>query len=306
MRAVLTASVFAALLPIPTVATPQTAGSSLPAVSPDGRRIAYIGSQNGQAGLFVIDSSGANRRQVSMPGVVARLPRWSASGELLFAGSGADSGTVFSVSADGGTPRVVARVPGRSPVLSPDGTRVLYLAGPWTSTALVVVSTNGTGRLALAGGRATAWNGAWSPDGTHAAYTYGDSTRILQVHVIGIDGRGDHAVTNTTPDEGSAQMPAWSPDGGRIALQVSNSRTHSSEVWIIELSTGQTHRLSTPGAAYLDEAPAWFPDGTRLAFQSDRTGTMEIWVMAADGSNARQLTGLPETGPAVHHQAEKP
>jgi len=296
----------AALLAIPASARAQAAGNSLPAVSPDGRQIAYLGSWSGGSALFVIDSNGVNPRRVHLPGVMARLPRWSAGGDLLFAGSGADSNTVFAVSPGGGTPRVVARVPGRSPLLSPDGSRVLYLAGPWTSTALVVARTDGTECRTLAGGRTTAWNGAWSPDGARVAYTYGDSTRLLQVHVVGVNGGNDHALTHTTPEEGSAQMPAWSPDGGRIALQVSNSRTHSSEVWIVELSTGQTGRLSTPGAAYLDEAPAWFPDGTRLAFQSNRTGTMEIWVMAADGSNPRQLTGLTETGTGAPDQPKKP
>ena len=37
-------------------------------------------------------------------------------------------------------------------------------------------------------------------------------------------------------------------------------------------------------------SPAWSPDGRRIAFYSERDGNAEIYVMSADGSNARPLT----------------
>ena len=37
--------------------------------------------------------------------------------------------------------------------------------------------------------------------------------------------------------------------------------------------------------------PAWSPDRTRIAFGSDRGGRQGIWVMDADGANARRLSG---------------
>lgn len=280
----------AAALVAPSVALPQASRSGLPAVSPDGRRIAFVGIRAGHDRLHVIDADGSNEHELAA-NTDGRMPRWSAAGELLFSGTGADTGRVFAVSVDGATPRVAASVPGRSPSLSPDGTQVLYLVGPWTSTALAIADADGSHARTIAGGRTTAWNGTWSPDGTRVAYAYGDSTRVLQVHVINSDGTGDRAVTHTTAEEGSAQMPAWSPDARRLAVQVNSPRTHSSEIWIVDLASGEIEKLTRHGAAYLDETPSWFPDGTRLAFQSSRTGTMEVWVMSADGSNPRQTTG---------------
>jgi Tol biopolymer transport system component len=60
---------------------------------------------------------------------------------------------------------------------------------------------------------------------------------------------------------------------------------------MIDLASGSARKLGEHDQAYLDETPSWFPDGQRIAFQSNRTGQMEIWVMNADGSYQREVTG---------------
>ena len=290
MRVAWRCLVLAAASAAPARVAAQSVEKGHPSVSPDGRRIAYVETRGGHGRLFVIGVDGGNAHELSLPDV-DRSPQWSRAGELVFTGEGADSGKILSASVDGGAPRVRAMVPGRTQSLSPDGSRVLYLVGPWTSTALVVADTDGAHPRTLAGGRATAWNGTWSPDGMRVAYTYGDSTRLLQVHVMNSDGTGDRAVTHATAVEGSAQLPAWSPEGGRLAVQVNDLPRHSSEIWIVDVASGEVRRPAPHAAAYLDETPSWFPDGTRLAFQSNRSGTMEVWVMDADGSSPVQLTG---------------
>jgi len=268
----------------------RAASNSLPSVSPDGARVVFLSDRDGTSSVFVIDADGRREQRVTHGG--AQRARWSADGrEIDFAGEGPDTGRVFAVAPDGGNRRVVATVAGRSPVLSPDGKLVAYLVGPWTSAALAVANRDGSGAKVVAGGRTTAWNPAWSPDGKRIAYTYGDSSRVLQVHLVNADGTGDRAVTHMAGEEGSAQMPAWSPDGRRLAVQVSNGRSHSGHIWIVDLESGAAQKLAAHAEAYLDEVPAWFPDGKRIAFQGNRSGRMEIWVMTDDGSGARQVTG---------------
>jgi Tol biopolymer transport system component len=282
----------AVALPVLTTTLPAQraiVGGEAPAVAPDGRNIAFLSNRGGGEDLYIIGTDGTHERQVTHGG--AGSPSWSPDGRTIrFWGLGADSGKVFTVAPDGTGRRVVATVPGRSPRLSPAGSQVLFLIGPWSATVTAVSKPDGSGARRIAGGgRTTAWNGAWSPDGTRIAYTFGDSTRQLQVHVVGADGTGDRAATDVDRKEGSAQMPAWSPDGKRLAVQV--SAAGMSHIWVVDLGTGAARKLAAHAEHWLDEIPAWFPDGNRIAFQSDRSGRREIWVMNADGSGLRQVTG---------------
>ncbi|MDV7398874.1 hypothetical protein RZS08_46130, partial [Arthrospira platensis SPKY1] len=53
-------------------------------------------------------------------------------------------------------------------------------------------------------------------------------------------------------------------------------------------SGGEEIRLTTsPG---LDDGPEYSPCGKYIYFNSVRTGTMQIWRMAPDGSNQEQVT----------------
>jgi TolB protein len=77
--------------------------------------------------------------------------------------------------------------------------------------------------------------------------------------------------------------PSFSPDGGRILFvgQWQGVRTLS----ILDLLSREVATLG-PG-----EFPAWSPDGERIAFTTpDEEGVSQVFVMAADGSERRQLT----------------
>jgi Tol biopolymer transport system component len=43
----------------------------------------------------------------------------------------------------------------------------------------------------------------------------------------------------------------------------------------------------------LDRAPAWSPDETKIAFQSNSAESPSLWLMNADGTNARQIPHQP-------------
>lgn len=74
-----------------------------------------------------------------------------------------------------------------------------------------------------------------------------------------------------------------SPDGGTILFDLLG------DLYTVPRRGGQATRL-TSGPA-LDLQPVFSPDGSRILFVSDRSGNENLWMVDADGSNPRSVTG---------------
>lgn len=75
-----------------------------------------------------------------------------------------------------------------------------------------------------------------------------------------------------------------------ITGQVLYSATSSdllSQIFIVDLDSHETKQLTYIGS---NESPVWSPDGKQIAFSSDRNGTVNIYIMNADGQNQQPLT----------------
>jgi TolB protein len=276
---------------------------TLPVVSADGRQIFFIGDAPTVDNLYAVRPDGSEEQRLTHDG--AHLPRWAGKpAEITYAGTGTspDSGRVFAFNPDR-TRRMIASVPGRSPVLSADGTHVAYLVGPWRTTEIWVSTLDGAGARKVAGGKlddggeASAWNPAWSPDGSRIAYTYGDSTRRQQVHIVKVVGSvRDTAITDTLEAQVAWQMPAWSADGTKLAMQWNKDQGQGSGIAVIDLTT-RTFRLNEIPLRegrdpVRDETPSWFPDNKHIVFRSNRSGNVDLWMMAEDGTGVKQVTGI--------------
>ena len=60
------------------------------------------------------------------------------------------------------------------------------------------------------------------------------------------------------------------------------------QIFVVKPDGSGIRRLTKEGKQNF--FPAWSPDGKRIAFTSDRSGSLQIWVMDADGTNPKQLT----------------
>lgn len=105
---------------------------SWPRFSPDGDRIAYTASYNGNPDVYVISISGGLPFRVTYPSVSDRLVDWHPDGKRLLFASARESGTrglshFYLVSAKGGFPEKLKVPYGELASFSPDGKQLAYI-----------------------------------------------------------------------------------------------------------------------------------------------------------------------------------
>jgi Tol biopolymer transport system component len=85
----------------------------------------------------------------------------------------------------------------------------------------------------------------------------------------------------------TAIFPDFSPDGSKIVFCAGTS-TFARDIYVVNSDGSDLTRL-TSGVGN-NVYPAFSPNRHKIVFTSNRTGTSQVWLMNADGSNQRQLT----------------
>ena len=225
------------------------------------------------------------------------------------------AGRVWTMAADGSGRRALAlptRAGGRrvtydSAAWSPDGRWLAVTAeigrGDRAAAHVEIVRPDGTGARRLTRGRrGQDGEAAWSPDGRRVAFVR-FSLRASEIVVADADGSHQRVLVRQRlfPVLGQVGEPAWSPDGRWIAYtrtQLGRAATFRPNIYLVRPSGARRHMVLRDA-----QSPAWSPDGRRLAVSSvrDRHGSHEvgsdedaydgeIYVVDADGRNARRLT----------------
>lgn len=215
------------------------------------------------------------------------------------------------------------------PQLSPDGKQILFTIdrADWKQNRRVGhifrINSDGTGQVQLTFGDRGENAPRWSPDGKWIAFTTRrDPDTSNQIYLLSVAGGEARRLTNHPTSTGNL---TWAPDSKGIYFVAADDKTADEKdkdrvrddvyafeennfkqrhLWTTDLD-GKTKRITqgdwTVSGYHLSD------DGKLVAMTrmpspllefSDRT---EVWLMNADGSNARQLTKnmVPESNASV-------
>src|SRR5262245_53052949 len=82
--------------------------------------------------------------------------------------------------------------------------------------------------------------------------------------------------------EGTWMSLDLSPDGKTIAFDLLG------DIYALPIEGGEAKRIASGNAWQMQ--PRFSPDGKHIAFTSDANGGDNLWIMDADGANARAVT----------------
>jgi Tol biopolymer transport system component len=149
----------------------------------------------------------------------------------------------------------------------------------------------------------------------YSRFRMGSGPLREEIVVANADGTHPRRITSV-PANYLDEQPDWSPDGQKIAFErcpdLDSNPDGVCRVMVVNANGSGLHQVgpgcTTPSACEWDLDPAWSPDGKTIAFThewgpvegappKDEVQHSEIFLMAANGSNVRQLTRITTAVP---------
>jgi Tol biopolymer transport system component len=275
-------------------------GDSGPAISPDGRMLAFTRTTGTVVNdLYVAElspklSAQGDPRRLTFDNRRTYNPAWLPDGrEIIFSSNRAGVYGLWRIAATGGKPPQRVEGVGEDafyPAVSRQGHRLTYTRS-WSDYNVwrvelpavpTAITSGGLKRSMLISSSRIDGSANISRDGKRVAF-YSDRSGFPEIWASDSSGLNPVQLTSNASYSGS---PSWSPDDGRIAFDC-NMVGHF-EVYVMNANGGKPTRL-TNGVA--DSAiPRWSRDGKWIYFRSTRSGENQVWKVLSSGGRPIQVT----------------
>jgi len=255
-----------------------------PAISPDGRSVAFTGAVGGKRQVFVQLIAGGAPLEITRDTVDHECPRWSPdSSSILYfspAVSGTVQGSIWESPALGGVPRRVVNSVGCADISPTDGRLALFRLAK-EGIQLVTAPPDGSRFDVVAEFASVTYYlyPRWSPDGKWIAFQRGDSIRF-DIFVVPTTGGKPQQLTR---DNNMMSGFAWLPDSTGIVYSSGRDSTMpylpTLGLWQVRLRDGRVRRVTSGETSYM--SPDISKSGailvSRMKMQTD------IWKFPVDG-----------------------
>ena len=254
-------------------------------------QIYFVSDRSGHKEIWVMDYDGSNQRQLTHLDSIALSPRISPDGSRLAFSSLTKNGwDIMMYSLDLNRMVSFPRFGGTnlSPAWSGDGLKLGFSSSRAGESQIYVSDASGGNVRRLTSNKGPDVSPVWNrKTGAQIAFVSGQ-TGLPQIYTMEADGTNQQRVT----DQGYAVSPAWAPNGQFLSLawvrKYGPGEPGASDIYLMDIASKQWVQLTHDGGR--NDFPSWAPDGRHIVFQSNRSGSLQIWSMLADGSNQKQLT----------------
>ena len=170
-----------------------------------------------------------------------------------------------------------------------DVSDVILFTATWDGDSEIYQVTVGGGEPTPLTENAVQDTGAfYTPDGSQILFESERDSTVGELYAMNADGSNVRRLTNNGVRENYRTV---SPDSSTLAYSASDG--NDTEIYTVPLSGGAATPLTDNNYDDADvfSFMAWSPDGNRILYGADSDGDTydELWVMDADGSNARFL-----------------
>jgi serine/threonine protein kinase/Tol biopolymer transport system component len=278
--------------------------SADPALSSDGKLLAYASDRSGEGNLdiWVQQIAGGEPMRLTRDPSDDSEPSFSPDGSKVAFRSERAGGGIYVVSALGGEARLLVKE-GRSPRFSPSGDEIAYWTGNPNDPGagkIFVVPVSGAGARQVAAESPGAAKPVWLPDGKHLAFAGMRESREY-INVAALDGNatwqtGLYQVLQDHHLSPVGRFPTVCPAAGNRWI-FGASLGDSVNLWQVAVSPGKWLVAGIPqrltSGAGLESQPS-ADSGGRVAFVGHRESS-HIWrlpVVANEGKITGELQQL--------------
>ncbi len=220
-----------------------------PALSPNGRKVAFDTITGTEHDLYVRDVNGMVSTLLASN---AQNPSWSPDSRRIAFASSAD---VWVIRADGTRKHRLTRSTALedTPTWSPDRRRLAFVR----DGRIWIMNANGSAQHVLTKTvDGVDWAPAWAPDGRRVAYESNRQTNLTsptnEIWLINTDGSHQVRLTHNALND---SQPAWSPDSRWLAFASERPHPGRNHIWLIRPNGRGLHRADTwQGEEY---HPSW-------------------------------------------------